>query len=205
MDICTNYEDNDEIILIGYSRGAFTVRCLIDLIDKAGLLKRSCLRHLHDVYELWSKGSSNFERFGSNLTKGVRIRVCAVWDTVNSTGGLHAVHSTQNPCVDNSFQALALHEHRKPFRPIVLRHRSPLGIGNLEQCWFVGYHGDIGGGVKDDALAHFALAWMMSRLQRFVDIDLRLFWEGEMKTSRWTLGNGPGKDNLIIVEQINDK
>jgi len=190
--MCNNYEEHDEIILIGYSRGAFAVRCLVDLIDKVGLLTKMGLFHLWRVYDLWSRGEGEISGLDPHRRTDVHIKACVLWDTVNSTGSLKFVHSVGKGLVDNCFHALALHEHRKPLLPIVLE--KPLGAeGNLEQCWFVGYHGDIGGGVKDDALAHFALAWVMSRLKSFVDLDFIGFWEHEMGTSSWKLREDIGK------------
>jgi len=49
--ICQNYNrKEDEIILIGFSRRAFTTRCIADLIRKAGLLSRGGLFYLRPVY-----------------------------------------------------------------------------------------------------------------------------------------------------------
>ncbi|KAK4154943.1 DUF2235 domain-containing protein, partial [Chaetomidium leptoderma] len=36
--ICTNYVDGDDIILIGFSRGAFTARSVADMVASVGLL-----------------------------------------------------------------------------------------------------------------------------------------------------------------------
>jgi len=38
--LCTNYQPGDEIHLFGFSRGAYTVRCVAGLIDAVGLLTK---------------------------------------------------------------------------------------------------------------------------------------------------------------------
>lgn len=38
--ICWNWEEGDEIIMFGFSRGAFTIRCLASLIHSQGLMPR---------------------------------------------------------------------------------------------------------------------------------------------------------------------
>ncbi|KAH7377459.1 hypothetical protein BKA64DRAFT_586177 [Cadophora sp. MPI-SDFR-AT-0126] len=54
--ICDNYRTpDDEIILIGFSRGAFTVRALASLIADIGVLNGAGRYSLSKVYELWEK------------------------------------------------------------------------------------------------------------------------------------------------------
>lgn len=49
--ICTNYVDRDEIILIGFSRGAFTARSVADMVATLGLLTPDGLDHFFAVFE----------------------------------------------------------------------------------------------------------------------------------------------------------
>ncbi|KAN0080439.1 Uncharacterized alpha/beta hydrolase domain (DUF2235) domain containing protein, partial [Elaphomyces granulatus] len=50
--ICNNYceKSDDEIYLIGYSRDAFTVRCIARLIHDIGLLRKAGLIHLRRLF-----------------------------------------------------------------------------------------------------------------------------------------------------------
>lgn len=54
--ICDNFTPGDEIILLGFSRGAFTARSVADMVCKLGILNRAGLEKLpkifHD-YETW--------------------------------------------------------------------------------------------------------------------------------------------------------
>lgn len=49
--ICANYVDGDSIILIGFSRGAFTARSVADMVASLGLLTPDGLDHFYAVFE----------------------------------------------------------------------------------------------------------------------------------------------------------
>ena len=71
-------------------------------------------------------------------------------------------------CIENAFQALALDEQRAPFSPALWE--KPRGSKtNLKQVWFPGVHSNVGGGYDDAELANITLAWMVSRLEPFLD------------------------------------
>ncbi|KAH0541755.1 hypothetical protein FGG08_003777 [Glutinoglossum americanum] len=226
--ICHNYHcENDEIYLIGYSRGAFTARCIAHLIHDVGLLKKSGLYHLPKVFSLWkghdgnwkteidgllNTDSGNGQSPQSLLRKDIRIKVCALWDTVSSlgfpwpawlwwlqwpawlqwpvTGNMKFVDSDLCPSIEHAFQALSLQERRHHFLPIVWKlpaQHPTLGEKRvLEQCWFLGYHGDIGGGNQEESLAQFALVWILSKLKGYLDFDEENIWKPASETSNWT-------------------
>lgn len=48
--ICCNYVQGDDIILVGFSRGAFTARSLADLIGSIGLLTTSGLSNFYRIF-----------------------------------------------------------------------------------------------------------------------------------------------------------
>jgi hypothetical protein len=178
--LCLNYRnDEDEIILIGFSRGAFTVRALAFLINQVGLLKREGIRFLHDVFEAWSEQSCKNDLLDSVMEKvewlklrhyPVKIQACAVWDTVAALGRgrLDFVDETIPACVEQTIHALALNEERSQFEPLLF-HRDK--GQSLKQCWFLGSHSDVGGGNKKLGLANISLAWMMAQLKDLVYFD----------------------------------
>jgi uncharacterized protein (DUF2235 family) len=54
--ICDNYNPGDEIIIIGFSRGAFTARSVAGMVCSLGFLNRSGLDqlpHIFHDYETW--------------------------------------------------------------------------------------------------------------------------------------------------------
>ncbi|KAF2265846.1 hypothetical protein CC78DRAFT_615687 [Lojkania enalia] len=224
--ICHNYnkEREDQIILIGFSRGAFAVRCLADLILEVGVLKKNGLYYVHELYDLWRNQKTEDSRWTvveSHLYTNVRIKACAVWDTVSSIGvpwpsmfgrqrpgGPSFVHSDLCERIENAFQALSLDEHRYHFHPLVWRFPdAPLAGGHLEQCWFLGYHADVGGGNPKEALAHIALAWVITKLKRFVTFDGRSFCDPSPTKLSWVVSPASGRRinrHLLPVEDPMD-
>ncbi|KAI0128746.1 hypothetical protein BJ170DRAFT_701492 [Xylariales sp. AK1849] len=49
--ICANYVDGDEIVLIGFSRGAFTARSIAGLISNLGLLTREGMEYFYPIFK----------------------------------------------------------------------------------------------------------------------------------------------------------
>ncbi|KAL0935533.1 uncharacterized protein CTRU02_210124 [Colletotrichum truncatum] len=49
--ICDNYNPGDEIIILGFSRGAFTARSIASMVCSLGFLNRTGLKHVGDIYE----------------------------------------------------------------------------------------------------------------------------------------------------------
>jgi uncharacterized protein (DUF2235 family) len=195
--ICHNYDTpEDEIHLIGFSRGAFTVRSIAQLMQDIGLLTKRGLRHLRPLYKLWMEGHK--DRLRQEIAKitatgnsrlDIRVTTCAVWDTVGSFGlpmigfipqpaprKLKFVNSRLCPNIDNAIQALSLHEHRRHFQAIVWKKPEEEGR-TLKQCWFLGFHSDIGGGNKEEALAHLAMVWIMDQMQRHLDLKIENLWD----------------------------
>lgn len=134
------------------------------------------------------------------LRRKISIDAYAAWDTVAAirdsiisnplypADNPFAFVGTQVPsCVRKAYHALALEEKRWSFTPVILTsdsNRDPNkdadkdangGIKKdadvLEQCWFLGSHGDVGGGNENSGLANISLAWMIGRLKSHVDFD----------------------------------
>lgn len=125
------------------------------------------------------------ERIGMTRRR-VPIKAICVWDTVGALGipqtpwlkvmrrdaaaREYQFDDTRvHPCVENAFQALALDEQRAAFSPAVWEKQADNPYTNLKQVWFPGAHSNVGGGYDDQELANITLAWMMSRLEPFLD------------------------------------
>lgn len=207
------------------------MRCLADLVHKFGLLTKVGLHYLRPVYDSWElkvvprnalPAPSPYGKIGvvgegedilDTLERpGIRhrpvnITAAALFDTVASIGRPSDYPSrfrfiNSEPCagIEHMFQALAMHEHRKPFQPVVLQTGDPT---NLSQSWFLGYHGDVGGGRKNECLAHLALAWITTKLARFVEFDGTQFWKPHPTPASWALtaepeGQDGGKNSSIL-------
>ncbi|TGJ79774.1 hypothetical protein E0Z10_g8993 [Xylaria hypoxylon] len=179
--LCNNYNfnaQNDEIILIGFSRGAFTIRCLADFISQVGLLQRKALPFLSVLFQRWMDAKEEEDRrrmkveirkMSQEFSLPVKITVLAEWDTVSAIGhiGWRKKFSFMKEMVpenvQNAFLAIALNERRGSFKPMVYT-RARRGT-NVSQCAFAGCHADIGGGNLDAGLSTVSLLWMAAKVQ----------------------------------------
>ncbi|KAI4132995.1 MAG: hypothetical protein LQ338_000463 [Usnochroma carphineum] len=108
--LANNYSNGDEIFLIGFSRGAFTARSVAGFIGGVGLLTKSGLPNLAEVFKDFQhrrdpnyrpakpnvpfprKPSANDPRYREKMAQegltrlGIRIKVVGVFDTVGSLG-----------------------------------------------------------------------------------------------------------------------
>lgn len=183
--LASRYRSGDQIYLFGYSRGAFAVRSLAGVIDMVGLLKsqhathrnvRLAYRHYED--NPFGHAAAAFSQ--AYCRPKTEIELVGVWDTVKALGlrlpilwklapNRHEFHThTLGPSVKNGFHALALDETRLAYDPIMWT-TPPGWKGHVEQVWFTGSHGDIGGQLNGfvDARprANVPLVWMLERAE----------------------------------------
>lgn len=181
--LATRYRPGDRIFLIGFSRGAFAVRSLAGVIDRVGLTRADAATE-RNVSLAWryyqardrEKGRAEFRRRFCHPSAA--IEMIGVFDTVKALGlrlpflwmwtePQHDFHDhALGGIVRNGFHALAMHETRAVLAPI-LWDGAPEPGQRVEQMWFRGTHGDIGGhlGLSDASrpLANVPLNWMLER------------------------------------------
>ena len=71
--IVDNYVDGDEIFLFGYSRGAFTARAVVGLIEWAGILKKSAMPYFDAVWHAYKERLENSNDHLVSLSKQERV------------------------------------------------------------------------------------------------------------------------------------
>src|SRR6056297_1932068 len=183
--LASRYRPGDRIFLMGYSRGAYAVRSLAGVIDRVGLLKaeHATERNIVTAYRHYqsTKGGAAAKAFSKAVChEDAAVEMVGVWDTVKALGlrlpiiwrwseAAHAFHShTLGPTIRHGFHALALDETRHAYEPI-LWSSAPDWHGHVEQVWFRGTHGDVGGqlgGFKPARpLANISLVWMLQRAE----------------------------------------
>ncbi|QCO54989.1 DUF2235 domain-containing protein [Pseudorhodobacter turbinis] len=183
--LASHYRPGDRVYLLGYSRGAYAVRSLAGAIDQVGLLKpeHATQRNVRQAYRHYQldPGSPAAKAFARQFChEAVPIEMVGVWDTVKALGVRlpflwmlteheHAFHNhALGHSIKHGFQALALHETRVVFTP-VLWTCPPNWSGNIEQMWFRGSHADIGGQIGSfpaaRPLSNIPLVWMLERME----------------------------------------
>jgi uncharacterized protein (DUF2235 family) len=193
--LASRYRNGDRIFLIGYSRGAFAVRSLAGVIDGVGLLRpeHATTRRIQVAYRHYEMETSPeicaaFRR--RFCREAVPIEAVAVFDTVKALGFRapfvrkwadvrHSFHNHElGASIRHGFHALALDETRDAFSPVLWT--CPDGHeGHVEQMWFAGTHGDIGGqllGMKEARpFSNVALTWILGKLEA-CDLPLPEDW-----------------------------
>jgi len=183
--IASRYLPGDKIYLFGFSRGAYAVRSLAGVIDLIGLLRRehateSNIRRVFRYYRNSTTGSAVDAFSRRYCCQETSIEMVGVWDTVKSLGIQYPIlwrlapqpvdfhNEALGKTTKNGFQALALNETRRAFRPVMWR-TSGAWHGRLEQAWFRGAHADVGGhlGTFQQArkLSNIPLVWMLERAE----------------------------------------
>ncbi|KAE9395537.1 hypothetical protein BT96DRAFT_1043653 [Gymnopus androsaceus JB14] len=177
------YRHGDCIFLFGFSRGAYQVRALAGMIEKA--------RDTHSAYELYARSTDNQPntepqedsldympwRFKTTFSrKNVKVHFVGVWDTVSSIGFVRPAKDL--PLTTSGIthvcyfrHALALDERRVKFLPEYAYRGASLGPNSssstrpqTKEVWFAGTHSDIGGGnTVNKGLNSYgpALRWMI--------------------------------------------
>jgi hypothetical protein len=77
--------------------------------------------------------------------------------------------------IDVGLHAVGIDEHRRPFVPTlwtIPKSQKPNGI--VEQTWFAGEHGNVGGGEPDSGLSNQALIWMIARIQALTGLEFNM-------------------------------
>ncbi len=183
--LASRYRPGDRIFLFGYSRGAYAVRSLAGVIDRVGLVRaeHATERNIRIAYRHYERavcGSAHKAFVRKFCHADAPIEMIGVWDTVKALGfrapiawrfaeRQHAFHNhALGPAIRHGYHALALDETREAFAP-VLWECPENWTGRVEQVWFRGTHGDVGGQLSGyeaaRPLANIPLVWMLERAE----------------------------------------
>ncbi|HSU58214.1 MAG TPA: DUF2235 domain-containing protein [Bryobacteraceae bacterium] len=175
------YEQDDQVYIFGFSRGAYTARSVAGMIAACGLPTKNFSNDLVDTAFNAYRDKANRAQLLGKLKDcamyNAKITMVGVWETVGALGipsvfgGVDPVlygflDTSLHPNVLNAYHALAIDERRFEF-PATL-WSAPAPGQTMEQVWFCGAHSDVGGGEPDDvdgstALSDITLSWMMSK------------------------------------------
>jgi len=156
-----NYNKGDEIYLLGFSRGAHTVRVLAGFINMVGVLQ-SHQEHLS------SYALTAYKQSGTNDEFDIAWRVQEVLEshraTIRFMGCWDTVASVIVPRPDR-FYLPALPQLFKS-NPFVKDEKAD--PQDIKQVWFAGVHSDIGGGYpeQESGAAKYPLEWMVKEAKQ---------------------------------------
>ena len=182
--IATKYQPGDKLFLFGFSRGAFTARCLAAVICKYGIVELAAEadpeRTIRRIYSEGYRGRKQLSAL--KFHPGSRsVNFLGVWDTVGALGipddkallnwldnpSRYEFHDTSlNHKVLHARHAVALDQRRGSFSPTLWDTRKLTAKHDVRQVWFPGVHCDVGGGYKERGLSDGALKWMMDESEQ---------------------------------------
>ena len=178
--LMNRYQPDDKVYLLGFSRGAFTVRAFAGMIHKVGLLQKGSKNLIPYAIKTYLEGgdeevAAGFKNAFSHECKPYYI---GVWDTVGSLGywlGRRFFDATLNSDVAYGYHAVAIDEKRKKFPVSLWDEDKKIPQQTIEQVWFAGVHSDVGGWYDERGLSDIALLWMMQRAEA-AGLRLREDW-----------------------------
>ncbi len=185
-EIVRRYVPRDEIFLIGFSRGAYTARCIAGVIARCGLLRSENLRFAEDMVRLYRyrkepRDDVTVQRHLIHPRQDVKVKFLGLWDTVASLGvplwGWWFRFGSSNKAFDTSpamvcevvRHALSIDEERSQFFPMLFNEGFMVAAtsgADVEQVWFRGSHAGVGGGYADCEISDGSLLWMIAQAKK---------------------------------------
>jgi uncharacterized protein (DUF2235 family) len=199
--IVQNYEPGDEIWLFGFSRGAYTVRCIAGMLNKCGILERKNAHQIPDAFDFYKNSKIKPGDPESDQWRQQRchdagrgpVAFIGVWDTVGALGiptRVLAFMDEKDLFYDHELgsnvqvarHAVAIDERRSDFAPTLW---GPREATDVKQVWFAGVHSDVGGGYGPSGgtapLSDIPLYWMSREARRFgLDFEPHLVYTSKL-------------------------
>jgi uncharacterized protein (DUF2235 family) len=189
-----HYQFHDKIYVFGFSRGAYTARALVGMLNRPGLLRpgsenlveyavreyatnkpvddtrKGGIAEFADAF-CWGTATDQLSpawadtKFHSGW-HAVPIEYLGLWDTVEATG-LGPVGKLNWPFTHSLFNVKRLRHAVS-----IDEHRGPYREflvdprAGFEEAWFAGVHCDVGGTFEDGQLSRIALKWVIDGVIR---------------------------------------
>jgi|HubBroStandDraft_1064217.scaffolds.fasta_scaffold00399_2 uncharacterized protein (DUF2235 family) len=183
------YDPGDEIYLFGFSRGAYTARCLSGMVARFGVptknLDNMTVKSIFEAYRETDQDKKKQLQAGLDQQYGltpVILSMVGVWDTVGSLGipGLlfsifdqqkyGFLDTTLHPNIRKAIHAVSIDERRAQFQPTLWTNSDGSMRVNddiVQQVWFPGVHSDVGGGYAQSQVSDITFSWMMYKAREY--------------------------------------
>ncbi len=189
LNIAMNYNDGDDgserdyIYLFGFSRGAYILQIICNLIDTYGLLAPSRIMYFDKMYDDWAGIDEMTDRdsFKENYCLPAKISFCGVFDSVlgyynedKFSGNTIKVMDKKRKlpiCVDHAVHILSIDETRSEFVPYLWNSVTD-AKQKLFQIWMPGGHTDIGGGYPERLLSDISLITMLEYVNKLTELQI---------------------------------
>lgn len=179
-----HWQPGDRIFVLGFSRGAFTVRAVAGMVNLFGLVRPHADTMVPALLRIYfgKLQTHNAQGLGrDDLARDIRehfatpagavaeVHFIGAFDTVASVGGLLPRHITSDNTLANKRfvhvrHGVSIDEYRAPYQPRLYqsadRPFTDPALPSVEQRWFAGVHSDVGGSYARRGLADTALVWM---------------------------------------------
>ncbi|RKF64665.1 Uncharacterized protein OnM2_017002 [Erysiphe neolycopersici] len=127
-----NYKEGDKICLFGFSRGAYTIRCLAGMLHKVGLLPAHNSAQINFAYDFYKNDTDEGWKMSADFKKtfcaDVSVYFVGIWDCVASVGFFpRKLPFSKSPTNNIGYfrHAMALDEHRAKFKICQYAHQDP--------------------------------------------------------------------------------
>jgi len=178
--LAANYRSGDRIYIFGFSRGAYTANCLAGMLSTCGLLQPAYLRLTPVAFSRFRASGQNTDSALNQFRRAychndsLRIDYLGLWDMVGARGLPRSLpfsrfwnrrYDWQRVGLPSSVargrHAVSIDEDRSTFAPTLWPEGKLSGDGPIQQKWFAGDHGHVGGGHELSGLSNVALRWVL--------------------------------------------
>jgi uncharacterized protein (DUF2235 family) len=197
VNLSANYHPGDEIVIIGFSRGAAAARIFSRLVSDFGILSSDMLMHLNWLWHQFVviskvrrdsdyhnrisilqgelRQAANKEVF--HQPEGMPIKFMGLFDTVigpldnDIIKGVDFRDARPAKGVEHIVHLLSLHEVRSEFGLKRFDFSAP-SMTNTREIWMPGVHSDVGGGYSENLISNVALLTMCDELKSLGDVAI---------------------------------
>ncbi|KAL8682758.1 MAG: hypothetical protein Q9224_006743, partial [Gallowayella concinna] len=178
--LMSQYSSGDYIYLLGFSRGAYTARCLAEMVGGIGLLSRGNEHLVSLAWKTFVDGQSDKDGKAGNKVLNFWETFGQEFDTVHFLGLFDCVRPAGHPLVHSIDQytpamhirhAVALNEQGPEYEPVLFHQDGQMPkYSDVKEVWFAGTHYEVGGTWPaqdrgDRQLGDIALTWMLKEMQ----------------------------------------